>query len=109
EAKAELATNPLVPQLLKTLQSHGEIPYQIALRTTDITSHVEHFKEQKIPFVGPLDGSRRTPNGVLMQWNMLFPEADNQVFHPFIITWGEKINLPDDKTKINNKTISAIS
>lgn len=106
--KAKVATNPLVTQLMKTLEKHDELPYQIALRTTILHEHDEHLTKHNIPTVGPLDGSRRKPNGDLLTWSMLFPKAEDDSFHPFIMQWGNTINLPDQKDQINNQEITSV-
>lgn len=109
ETKAKKATNPLIPQLLKTFQTHGEVPYQIALRTNNLGRQVEHLKANAIAHIGPLPGSRKKLDGEMLQWKMLFPKPKNEIFHPFIIEWGETINLPPEATQINQKNIADIT
>lgn len=106
--KAMNAENPLVHQLITVLEKNQEVPFQFAFRTKNMNKHVKHFEKNAIPFIGPFDGSRRKPNGSMLEWKMLFPMTDKENFYPFIIEWGETINLPDQHTLINSQQLPSI-
>lgn len=71
--KAEQSDNPLVQHLVHTLSNQKQGPFQFALRTTKLDAYVDHFKQNNIPFTGPITGERLKPDGTTLRWRMLFP------------------------------------
>ncbi|MDC3413137.1 VOC family protein [Aquibacillus sp. 3ASR75-11] len=104
QEKATNADNPLIQQLSIHLNQRGEGVFQVALRTDSINSFIHHFRENDIPFQGPLDGSRKKPDGSILSWRMLFPSGQETL--PFLIEWGEG-SMPTSK-ETNNEFLSSV-
>lgn len=107
--KALHSDNPLVAQLIHILESHDEYAYQFALRTNKMNHFITHFEDYNIPFVGPIDGSRKRPDGSNLEWKMLFPATEGQQVQPFLIEWGKTKNIPADRRLINRKQIPSLT
>ncbi|WP_077324365.1 VOC family protein [Virgibacillus siamensis] len=99
--------NPLIDQLIRTLDSDVEGAIQYALGTDDMDYYLEHFRQENISFTGPIAGSRNRPDGSLLEWRMLFPQAEI-IRHPFLIEWGDGKNVPSDPALINKQQIDTI-
>ncbi|GAB4075061.1 hypothetical protein GCM10028778_25640 [Barrientosiimonas marina] len=108
EATAARADNPLVHLLFQRLAEGQEGPIQYALRTQDMDDAVENLKQAGMPYTGPIPGSRSRPDGSLLEWQMLFPEAEMEIL-PFLIEWSDGSNTPEDSGLINNKTIRKLA
>lgn len=104
---ASKSDNPLIDQLVRTLSSDVEGAIQYALRTDEMDHFLEHFHEQDISYTGPIAANRNRPDGSLLEWRMLFPQAEI-VHHPFLIEWGNVKNVPNDSTLINKRQIDTI-
>lgn len=104
---AAQAKNPLIVQLVHSLEISQERPIQFALRTNDLAYFTDYYSQASIQVTGPISGNRKKPNGTSLSWNMLFPYADDSV--PFLIEWKEGINLPDNLNSINLQTITEIT
>ncbi len=92
---ATKSDNPLIVHLRYMLANNLSGPFQFALRTSNINKYVNHFKNNDIPFIGPVDGRRTTPDGESLMWRMLFPtyDATNEML-PFLIEWIQADNNP---------------
>ena len=98
EDKARSVDNPLIQHLLHVQEEKREpTTFQFALRTNQLDSYVEHFKQEQIPFKGPFNGHRVKPDGTELRWRMLFPKYDFKTeMLPFLIEWETpKIKCPD--------------
>ncbi|ALX49160.1 VOC family protein [Lentibacillus amyloliquefaciens] len=108
ETTAAKSDNPLIHLLFRELAEGHEAPIQIALRTDQMDGNIKNLDELEIPYTGPVPGSRKRPDGSLLEWRMLFPEREQQVL-PFLIEWGEIKNTPQNPKLINDKIISTVS
>lgn len=54
----------------------------------DIHQFAATLREANIPFEGPTPGSRKRPDGRLLQWNTLNLENDESGLLPFFIEWS---------------------
>ncbi|MEH7222359.1 VOC family protein [Bacillus sp. JJ1566] len=66
----------------------GEGLSQIAFRTSSIKNIQKHLSEKEIETLGPFPGSRKRPDGTLLEWSMLFIRHTHPM--PFFIQWGEE-------------------
>ncbi|KKO55337.1 VOC family protein [Paenibacillus sp. DMB20] len=63
---------------------------RIALRTERIDELAAHLAGQGLEVVGPIDCSRRRPDGKLLSWKLLFAGlADEGLPLPFFIQWDD--------------------
>ncbi|WP_158234712.1 VOC family protein [Lentibacillus sediminis] len=108
ETTAANSDNPLIHQVSHALKQHLEGPVQFALRTQDMDHMVQHFQNSSIRFTGPIPGSRQKPDGSMLNWKMLFPEAESGVL-PFLIEWGDGKNMPEDEQLINQRSIASVT
>lgn len=108
EEKAKQSDNPLIRQLVETLEKQIEGPINFALRTDHMDKFVQHFKQANISFTGPIPGNRRKPDGSQLEWRMLFPRS-NMTILPFLIEWGEEKNVPSDESYINQVQLKSIT
>lgn len=107
--KAETSANPLINHLIHVLEKNIDGPFQFALRTTKLDAYVEHFQENNIPFIGPVDGERQKPDGSTLKWRMLFPTYNYEVETlPFLIEWSESESKRFDISLINSQAISEL-
>ncbi|WP_010282914.1 VOC family protein [Bacillus timonensis] len=60
---------------------------QIAFRTSSIKTVQKVLTEKGIKTLGPFPGSRKRPDGTLLEWSMLFVDHIHPM--PFFIEWGE--------------------
>ncbi|WP_010529391.1 VOC family protein [Lentibacillus jeotgali] len=108
ETTAARSENPLIHLLSRELAEGHEGPIQLAFRTEQMDKDVKNLQNLNVPYTGPIPGSRKRPNGSLLEWRMLFAEAERQVL-PFHIEWGKVKNTSQDPKQINDKAISAVS
>src|SRR5699024_12638434 len=73
-------------------------------------AYIDHFKQNDIPFNGPIVGERRKANGQLLSWRMVFPHGDykNGEVIPFLIDWEQPEHKRVDVSLINNQAITDI-
>jgi hypothetical protein len=71
---------------------------QFALRTSQMDDIVSHWQAKGLPFVGPVEGSRRRPDGSLLTWRLLFPAREDGHAYPlpFVIEWHESDEVRRD-------------
>lgn len=105
EQLARNSDNPLVQKLVKQFSSGKSGVYSFALRTQNMNKELEYFTQHSIAYKGPLPGSRKKLDGSTLSWRMLFPDRANL---PFLIEWGDGVNLPDDKSKINTQQLASV-
>ncbi|RYG71885.1 VOC family protein [Lentibacillus lipolyticus] len=108
ETIAAKSDNPLIQLLVRKLKENMEGPIQYALRTDKMDSYVNKLQSLEVPFTGPIPGSRKRPDGRLLEWRMLFPEGEGEVL-PFLIEWGEVKNTPQDTSLINDREINSLT
>jgi hypothetical protein len=84
---AEKVTDNTLIQQLVAEKNNGLA--RLALRTRNISQAREYFRSLGLQVTGPVEGSRRQPDGTLLQWAMLFvKESESDPFKlPFIIDW----------------------
>lgn len=59
-----------------------------AAHTSDINSVAERLRKAGIGFSGPTPGSRKRPDGKMLNWQTLNLDNDQQGLLPFFIQWG---------------------
>lgn len=107
--KAKTSTNPLIQHLVHVLSKEKHGPFQVALRTTKLDEYVAHFKQNNIPFTGPVDGERQKPDGSTLRWRMLFPTYHyEEETLPFLIEWSESEAKRFDVSLINSQAVSDV-
>ncbi|MHA6253033.1 VOC family protein [Oceanobacillus sp. CAU 1775] len=106
ETLARTSDNPLIQQLIEKVDLNEYGPFTFALRTNKMDASMDHFGKNNFSYEGPFPGSRKRVDGSTLSWRMLFPTEKKMM--PFLIEWGEQINQPEDKSKINNKQIASI-
>ncbi|GGF33352.1 hypothetical protein GCM10010954_35650 [Halobacillus andaensis] len=107
---ASNSDNPLIQQFKQTFDQGEFGPFQFALRTTSMDEYITYYEEKGISYHGPFPGERRRPDGSLLKWRMLFPEALDHVKAPlpFLIEWTGK-NEPSSKADINSSRFLHLS
>jgi catechol 2,3-dioxygenase-like lactoylglutathione lyase family enzyme len=77
----------------------------------DISQFTAHLRRAGIEFEGPTPGSRKRPDGHLLQWNTLNLKNDEQGVLPFFIEWSAGTIHPSmdapSGCKIESFTISS--
>ncbi|MCL6452032.1 MAG: VOC family protein [Alicyclobacillus sp.] len=80
----------------------GEGASQFALRTRQMDELAAAWQRRGLSFTGPVEASRKRPDGSELRWRMLFPEqlkgageAGGPALLPFVIEWGE-----DDRERL---------
>lgn len=87
---AMVSGHPLTKLLLHDIKS-GDGWGTICFSVQDIGRFDKELKEKGFKSSGIIDGQRKTPEGTLKKWRMLFvmhPNADQLPF-PFFIEWGQ--------------------
>lgn len=84
---AESADHPLTQLLLHNGQGFGTVCF----RTSSIQELNQRLMESGFQTSGVLDGSRKTDDGRLIEWKMLFinEEPSARLPNPFFIQWNE--------------------
>lgn len=101
--------NPLVKHLVHVLENKLIGPFQFALRTTKMDKYMQHFKENNIPFEGPIYGAREKPDGSILKWRMLFPSYNHETeVLPFLIEWNDPKQAYPDTSLLNVQSIKKI-
>jgi len=77
---------------LADLRAPGLIGW--AIHTHDIAGVAANLRKAAIAFDGPLDGSRKRPDGQLLQWKTLRLKDDRGGTLPFFIEWGKSTTHP---------------
>lgn len=85
-AEADSLPFSLVPEALERGWRFGGW----ALRTRNLDASAARWRESGIQTVGPFDGARRRPDGVILRWRTVH-EASHDPAIPFLIEW----NVPD--------------
>lgn len=106
EALAKKSDNPLIRQLMKTVDQGIFAPFTFALRTNQMDTFINDFDGAEIAYKGPFPGNRKRVDGSSLSWRMLFPTEKEDM--PFLIEWGEQINQPEDLSKINERSITTV-
>src|SRR5690625_1391286 len=103
-AIARNSDNPLIQHLVYLLGRGLQEPYQLALQTCNLDGFVEHFQSEKIPFIGPVPGKRKRPDGKMITWRMLFPTYNFKTETlPFLIEWDQPKEERIDVSLVNNQ------
>jgi len=78
-----------VPSLLNTLR-HLAVPriVQWAAHTSDVEALAAKLREAGIAFQGPTPGSRKRPDGRVLNWQTLNLDDNRSGLLPFFIQWG---------------------
>lgn len=86
-AQASLAAKP--PSLLYTLR-HLNAPRIVnwAVHTTNMSGVAARLRQFGVAFEGPTPGSRKRPDGRLLNWQTLNLNDDQNGMLPFFIEWG---------------------
>ena len=105
--KAIAAENPLIHEVVQTLEDGNENMIQFALRTDAMNLYVNQFSERGTAYTGPLAGSRRLPSGSVLEWRMLFPLVSAPA--PFLIEWGGQLNKPENSFDVNSGHIQSVT
>ncbi|MGM8213281.1 VOC family protein [Virgibacillus sp. W0430] len=107
---ANQSDNPLIQHLLYQIASNQTGPFQFALRTNNLEKYVNHFIKKGIRYNGPFYGSRTRPNGIKLNWKMLFPAYDYTTeILPFLIEWDRPFNERVDVSVLNAQAIESLS
>lgn len=80
-------SHPFSSHLYKDYQL-GEGLSQIAFRTSSIKKVQKQLSEKGFKTLGPFPGSRKRPDGTMLEWSMLFIQHTHPM--PFFIEWGEE-------------------
>jgi hypothetical protein len=59
-----------------------------AVHPPDITAVAKQFRENKVEFTGPDDGSRKRPDGTVLKWKTVNLADDRHGLLPFFIEWS---------------------
>jgi hypothetical protein len=82
-----------------------------AAQTGDISRFAAHLRSDGIDFEGPIPGSRKRPDGRLLQWKTVALKNDEQGVLPFFIEWNAGTIHPSTDSppgcKIERFTISS--
>ena len=99
---AESADHPLTQLLLHNGPGFGTVCF----RTSSITELNQRLTESGFQTSGILDGSRKTDEGRLIEWKMLFinEEPSARLPNPFFIQWNET----DEERYEGLRTVGAI-
>jgi len=102
---AEKVTDNTLIQQLVAENNNGLA--RLALRTRNLPQAMEHFRSHELQVTGPVEGSRRQPDGTLLQWAMLFVnESESDPFKlPFIIDW--KMSDQERKNELERQHLVA--
>jgi hypothetical protein len=65
-----------------------------AVHTHDIAGAAARLSKEGIAADGPLDGSRKRPDGAMLHWKTLRLKDDSEGLLPFFIEWGEDTTHP---------------
>jgi len=87
---AKQSTQPLVKQLLYDI-ADGEGFASLCLRSNDIEKKNRYFQKMGYRTSGIIPAERRTSNGELRKWKMLFIDhkIDHTLPYPFFIQWEQ--------------------
>jgi len=105
EKVAKHSNNPLIQQLVHQLKNNGEGLFQYGLRTKEMDIFIDHFSANNIPYVGPLKGELKRPDGTNLMWRMLFPES-SLFITPFLIEWGQPNLYGADPAVVNDQKLT---
>ncbi|MGX9136305.1 VOC family protein [Rummeliibacillus sp. JY-2-4R] len=102
EEIAKSSTQPLTKQLLYDLKA-GEGYNSLCLRTVDIESKNRYFNKLGYRTSGVIPAERRTTNGKLIKWKMLFidQKIDHALPYPFFIEWDQPLEKRYEELKID--------
>lgn len=87
---AESSSQPLVQLLLHDLKTTGPGWGTVCLRPGDLYAFEKRLNEKGYKTTGVLEASRRTSNGDVLEWKLLFidEEIGQGLPNPFFIDWG---------------------
>jgi len=84
-----LAPDPAQPDTEKSLKAlSGPRLLTWAAHLTDLDALARRLREAGIAFEGPTSGSRKRPNGLVLQWRTLMLKDDAAGLLPFFIEWS---------------------
>jgi len=85
-----VSDNELIKKFVRDY-SKGSHFGTFAIRTDNMSELKERLQHGGYKTVGPVAGSRRTENGQVLEWSMLFVhETTTDVAMPFFIQWGQE-------------------
>ncbi len=92
ESVARKSSQPLVQQLLYDLPG-GEGFYTLCLRTDSIEKKNSYFRKLGYRTTGVIPAERKTQDGELLRWKMLFIEQriGDDLPYPFFIQWEQPL------------------
>lgn len=61
---------------------------RLCFRTDDINALNHHFEQLGLRTIGPLKMERETPDGEVIQWQLLYIDEERDFELPFFIQWG---------------------
>ncbi|HWI49306.1 MAG TPA: VOC family protein [Rummeliibacillus sp.] len=100
---AKATSQPLVKQLLYDIDD-GEGFYSLCLRSDDLKRKNLYFRKLGYRTSGVLPAERKTADGKVIRWNMLFIEQklDESLPYPFFIEWEQPLQERYDMLKADD-------
>ncbi|MGG0655222.1 VOC family protein [Rummeliibacillus pycnus] len=100
EDVAKVTNQPLVKQLLYDIDD-GDGFYSLCLRSDDLKRKNLYFKKLGYRTSGILPAERKTADGKVIRWKMLFIEQklDDSLPYPFFIEWEQPLDERYDMLK----------
>ncbi len=96
-----IAATSAFGRLAQLRLSFGEGGSLFAVRTSQMERMARSWQQRGLSFVGPVDASRKRPDGTTVRWKMLFPRSFDgsevergEAMLPFVIEWEN-----DDSTR----------
>lgn len=87
--ETEHPENSLMATLIKNKFKEGFARF--VMRTSDIEKTANRFREKGLHVIGPVPLSRKSPDGTLIEWQLLFVgEQQKGLEYPYFIQWNEQ-------------------